>query len=184
MPPAPPDRKSTPPPSDAVQLFFLLACQRGCITETQCSILKGMTGNTMDLDGLLSLIALWNIEAKHLDEMRLLANDIKNTPADGVQAQIRDLQHAPPRLIAAVPLELQWFCYLAIRQGMMTREQCIELDAELGRTRDFLEFAQAVVVLLPKEKFPAIQELVETSIHYANTGRPPPTRVFDAAVSL
>lgn len=170
--------------SEAIQLFLLLACQNGYITEIQSSILKGMAGSAVGLDGLLSLISLWNMGEQRLRELRSLAAEIEAMSADQVSGRLRDIQHAPPRLIATVPLELQWFCYLAAKRGLLTEEQCIELDAELGQKRDFLSFAQAVVVILPTDKFPLIQQLVETAMEYANTGRAPPARILDPSISL
>lgn len=171
-------------PKDSVQLFFLLARKNGYITDAQCSILKGMAGSTMGLDGLLSLISLWNMGEQRLGELRNLASEIEAMSAEQIASRIQDMQYAPPRLIAVVPLELQWFCYLATKRGLLTEEQCIELDAELGPKRDFLNFAQAVVVILPTEKFPQIQQLVEIAMEYANTGRTPPARILDPSIGL
>lgn len=175
------------PPSEgrsdgAVQLFCMAARRNGYMTDTQCAILTGMSAGHLDLDGFLSLVSLWNVGARFRPQMTALAQDIQALSPAEIDARLKALQEAPPRMIEAVPLEMEWFCYLAVRDRLLTEEQCIELDAELGWERDFFGFAQAVVLVLPSEEFPRIQELVEGAMKYANTGCPPPHRLFTATV--
>ncbi|MBN1270083.1 MAG: hypothetical protein JXB04_10870 [Kiritimatiellae bacterium] len=162
----------------AVRLFCSMAVERGYVTQTQCRIFEHIYEGRLSLGALLDMMEAWNVGRRFAVPMQELAEEIQGLSEAEIADRIRERGLSRPDSAAEVPLEMEWFCFLAIRDGLLTEEQCLELDAELGREHDYLDFAQAVAVILPADAFPRIQRIVERVLEFARTGYPPPVRVF------
>ena len=169
-------------PDDAVRLFCMIALERGYITDTQCRILKKISEDHLDLQGFLRLVSALNIGVRFADPMNALSEEIQSMSLDEVADRIREKEESPPKLVSEIPLDMEWFCFFVTREKLLTPEQCLEIHAELGAERDFLRFAQTVVMVLPPDKFPRIQQIVERVMEYARTGHTPPERILASAV--
>ena len=160
----------------------MIALERGYITDTQCRILKKISGDHLDLQRFVGLIDALNIGTRFAGAMNNLNEEIRSLSPEQVASRIREKEQSPPKLVTEVPLDLEWFCYFVTREKLLTPEQCLEVYAELGEDRDFLRFAQTVVLVLPSEMFPRIQQIVERVMEYARTGHSPPERILASAV--
>jgi len=66
-----------------------------------------------------------------------------------------------------------WFCYLAINDGLLSRQCCEDLLAELGDDVELLTFAQAVVDQQLCTDIDQIQQLLDAACTQAADGPPP-----------
>lgn len=80
-------------------------------------------------------------------------------------------------------LQVQWFAYEAVRNGMVTGEICREIAELPGTTDDLLAFAQVFIDNGLCEDFALIQDLVYQADSQAKSGQPPPLDIFSVTTA-
>lgn len=73
---------------------------------------------------------------------------------------------------------LEWFCYLAVTKGMLTREIALCLVADMDTVVDLLSFAQAVVDTGLCRDLIAVQQLTDEALEQWARGKMPPMSIF------
>ncbi len=74
---------------------------------------------------------------------------------------------------------VEWFCYIGVTRGLLTREVCLSLLADLpDETSDLLGFAQSCLNYGMIKDLNVLQKLTDEALEGWARGRPPPFSVF------
>jgi hypothetical protein len=73
---------------------------------------------------------------------------------------------------------LEWFCFLSVKKGFMSRGTCLSIIADLDEATDVLGFAQAVIDCGLSKDLEKVQELVDEALEMWARGKPPPYSIL------
>lgn len=170
------------PTSPQIELFARRAIKRGIMDESQARIVKEMISVDADLDEFTNTILEFGV-CTDSEAVETLKNDTFATwNAMSTEDRLlvtNEVMVGGDRATRGDTLGLDWFCFFAISEGILTKETCISIAAEIEDLTDVLIFAQAVVDRCVSGDFDKLQKCVEKAALMMKTGRTNlPYRIF------
>lgn len=74
--------------------------------------------------------------------------------------------------------DVDWFCHLAVSEGLLTKEACLVLSSICDADNELMGLAQVLISEGGCDDLMRVQNLVDRAIKSAATGEPPPESVF------
>lgn len=172
--------------NEQVRAFLWRAARRDILTPNQCIILRELFANTGTVEDCYRLIAEnMMLDQRRLQALRLQIDTIethsrkatvdKQSLGEDLEALLQ--QSGPDEPSAWEPDPgLEWFCYLAVNRGLLTREMCLSVFADVEGAQDLLGFAQSVMNVGLCRDLSLIQELIDEALEsWAHSPKPPVT---------
>ena len=171
-----------------IATFCWRAVKRGILTTGQCLVLRELFDEGANLSDCVNFIAKNSI----VDGSKLKALKLQMTAAP--QEVPYDPVNPPDAIEDLIEKEiagerkwepdpgLEWFCCLAIEKGLLTKEICLCLAADLQDVNDLLSFAQAVVDTGLCKDLLKVQTLTDEALEQWAQGNPVPYPVLSGDV--
>ena len=158
-----------------VELFLFAAKEKGLLNDTHANILKSVCPTNATLTDLFDIVSVCgiDIELRALDELAEHVKSLLSKPAEET-ARTGTSSHWQ------IPLELEWFCYHGVTEGLIDRDECLCIVASVEEAADLLSFAQTMIDADICDDFSCLQGFLDTSMREAAKGKHPPLNVFEA----
>lgn len=171
--------------NERIAAFCWRAVKRGILTPGQCLVLRELFTEKATLEDCVEFIEKNSlVDEKKIKALRL---QLKASPREVTLSEGDRLpgeeglpeEQPPARPVFEPDPGLDWFCHLAVKRGLLTREICLCLIADMDTVVDLLSFAQAVVDTGLCRDLDAIQELTDEALEQWARGKKPPTSIFE-----
>jgi hypothetical protein len=169
--------------------FLWTAARRDILTPGQCLVLRDLLQDVFGDEGTLDNYVGFIEEHRLLDEnkmeaLRLLVEAGAKRVSLDTQELDQDIEEVISRELkeSVVVWEpnpgLDWFCCLAVQKGILTRDACLVLVADLDEACDLLGFAQSMINMGFCRDIAEVQKLIDQSLELWARGDSPPFSVF------
>lgn len=170
--------------------FCWRAAQRRILTAGQCLVLRDLFSDRATVAECVAFIEKNKlVDEKKLSALKLQMSSEPRKVAAVDFEQAENLSEVEQLIQTASGSQtwepdpgLDWFCYLAVSKGVLTREVALCLIADMDEAADLLGFAQAVVTTGLCNDLPKIQQLTDEALEQWARAKPVPVSIFaDAA---
>jgi hypothetical protein len=158
-----------------IELFTLLATEDRLLTDQQCLILREVCAPDIKPGAFVDFVSICGLPVarEQLDDIATrISAQLERESTGEVESR------AKPKGGWDVPAELDWFCYLAIQEKVLSDETCLCVVSSLEGTSDLLSFAETLVQYGLCDDHARVQQLTEAAVSKAKTGQRPPSSVF------
>jgi hypothetical protein len=169
--------------------FLWNAARRDILTPGQCLVLRDLLQDVYGNEGSVNDYVGFIAEHRLLDESKMEALRLQvETGAKRVNVDKLDLDQDLEEIISQQMTEeevvwepnpgLDWLCCLAVQKGLLTKDACIVLVADLDEACDLLGFAQSMVNMGFCRDISEVQKLTDEALEQWARGASPPFSVF------
>ena len=159
-----------------IEAFFLLAPDLGLLTGRQAVILREIATDDIGLDDFVGLMVTCGLVSDEQDVRAIVMR---------VASEIQDERAARSAPVPAktwdVQPELDWFCHLAVSEGLLTEETCLGLLSSFEDATELMSLAQFLVTAGICDDVLKIQDLVDRATEAGQAGSRPPQSIFQTS---
>lgn len=160
-----------------IQAFLENAPALGLLTDLKVRVLKELCSDEMTFDDFVELVAACHIVPADCNIRDVIASI--SAPHQGAGGA----RSAEEELTWKAPLDVDWFCYLAVAEGLLTEEACLILTSVFEEASGLMEVAQFLFSGGESGDMGKIQDLVDRATKNAEAGERPPRSVFRRSAS-
>lgn len=169
-----------------IATFLWRAARRDILTPQQCLVLRELFTEGATIEECVDFIATNRLVTETQVSALRLASDVhaRRARVDREDLKAQELEESrleeapPPAAVWEPDPGLEWFCYIAVEEGLLTREVCLSLIADLEEASDLLGFAQSVLNCGLIRDMKTVQRLTDDALERWARGGPPPFSVL------